>query len=142
MSDDSIIGFESLIMEQFALYISQAEDVCKQLYIETLDRTVYSRPENPLIYHRNNYLKNSVVAKYEDGCIYVYHDITQLKYVSLVYEDLKVGEQVPYWLNYGHNGIFGHYEQQNFLEQAQQLISTTLGIEVEIMNEEPPWLIY
>jgi hypothetical protein len=122
-------------------YMESIKNKVVNLYKLAIATTVYSIPENENGYHRTYQLINSVKGDIVDGTLYVYHDLKGMgmHYYSYLYDDIETTEQVPYWVNYGHGGLW-LYGRRNFLEVARDVVRQEFGVEVVIMNDEPKWI--
>lgn len=95
---------------------------------------------------RTNQLINSVDGKIDDeGNVVIFINTDKLSYHNVLGEDTS--NKIPWLVENGHDdGIgekeqgknqFHRYEARNYLELAQQIISDKLGVECEIINDNP-----
>jgi hypothetical protein len=135
---NSILGdLDKIVKIETESYLEDLIKKCEYLYKKIVGQVVYDDGEYPKVYYRTRQLYDSITTKIIDGKIHIYHDVTKMHYTN--YNDkYNVTEQVPYWVNYGHGGLFGYYKERKFLEMAKSLIEKETGLDVEINAPKPP----
>lgn len=99
---------------------------------ESIDETVYSRPENDY-YERTYAMKNSTdsnVSRSSDGVhIKIFNNPDKMDYSYPSWHPEKYGndhrKSIINWLNNGHGGIIS-YEEQRFIERAEDKLDKEL----------------
>jgi hypothetical protein len=131
---------EEMAKEEIEDELKSVEQRCVYLYKKALIDRVYSvlniNASDDYHYFRTRKLIDSVRSRYENGVITIYHDLDSIEYLNYN-RTIVVTEQVPYWVNYGHGGIWD-YQERKFLELAKEYIENELGVTVQIVNPEPP----
>jgi hypothetical protein len=135
---ESILGdLEKIIKIETETQLEEIIKKCEYLYKKIVGQIVYDEGEYPTVYYRTRQLYDSITTEIVDNKIHIFHDERKLHYMS-VGDRYNVTQQVPYWVNYGHDGLFGYYEGRRFLERAKTLIERETGLQVEIDAPKPP----
>ncbi len=133
--------FNEIVQETTQEYLEMVQDDCKEMFISALETELYD-VYTPRVYDRTGALKNNVTTRIIDNALFVWVDINEGIYHSVVTGE-DVSPHVADWVMVtGHNdnnsiqNLYHHYQARSVLETVQKNIENELGLSVQIITNE------
>lgn len=144
MDEELLLKLEGEIDKISAKVLKQIYPDIENIFVNALIQSVYDY-YRPTSYDRTYQLISAIDYEIVGNSLIVFINDKKLNYKS-AWGGRNVSPAVPYWVQEGHdddspiNNQFHHYEGRHYLEMAQQLLRQELGIDAEIIIQQPQYV--